>query len=73
MATMQSRLNDPKTGVFIIVMQRLHEKDLTGHILAEDLGYTHLCLPAEAPQRTIITFPVSGREVIREEGDIPLI
>lgn len=68
--TLQSRLNDPKTGVFIIVMQRLHEKDLTGHILAEDLGYTHLCLPAEAPQRTIITFPVSGREVIREEGDI---
>ena len=51
-------------------MQRLHEKDLTGHILAEDLVYTHLCLPAEAPQRTIITFPVSGREVIREEGDI---
>jgi phage terminase large subunit-like protein len=68
--TLQSRLNDPKTGVFIVVMQRLHEKDLTGHILAEDLGYTHLCLPAEAPQRTIITFPVSGREVIREEGDI---
>lgn len=68
--TLQSRLNDPKTGVFIIVMQRLHEKDLTGHILAEDLGYTHLCLPAEAPQRTIIAFPVSGREVIREEGDI---
>ena len=28
--TLQSRLNDPKTGVFIIVMQRLHEKDLTG-------------------------------------------
>jgi len=28
-------------------MQRLHEKDLTGHILAEDYNYEHLCLPME--------------------------
>ena len=68
--TLQSRLNDPRTGAFIIVMQRLHEKDLTGHIIAEDLGYTHLCLPAEAPERTVITFPISGREIVREEGDV---
>ena len=68
--TLQSRLNDPKTGAFIVVMQRLHEKDLTGHIIAEDLGYTHLCLPAEAPQRTVVTFPISGREIVREEGDV---
>ena len=68
--TLQSRLNDPKTGVFIIVMQRLHEQDLTGHILAEGLGYEHLCLPAEAPQRTVVHFPKSGKEIIREEGDI---
>lgn len=68
--TLQTRLNDPKTGAFIIIMQRLHEADLTGYILAEDLGYTHLCLPAEAPERTVIVFPKSGRELIREEGDI---
>lgn len=68
--TLQTRLNDPKTGAFIIIMQRLHENDLTGYILAEDLGYTHLCLPAEAPVRTIITFPKTGRQVVREEGDI---
>jgi len=45
---MQSRLNDPKTGAFIIIMQRVHEKDLTGHILANELGqeWDHLCLPA---------------------------
>ena len=39
------RFNDPKTGVEIVVMQRLHERDLTGHLL-ERGGYTHLCLPA---------------------------
>ena len=44
---MQTRLNDPKTGAFIIIMQRVHENDLTGHILAnEDDDWDHLCLPA---------------------------
>lgn len=44
--TMQTRLNDPKTGVFIVIMQRVHALDLSGHILKE-AGYDHLCLPAE--------------------------
>ncbi len=44
--TMSTRLNDPKTGARIIVMQRLHEKDLSGHVLQQG-GYEHLCLPAE--------------------------
>jgi predicted phage terminase large subunit-like protein len=45
---MQTRLNDPKTGAFIIIMQRVHERDLTGHILANELGeeWDHLCIPA---------------------------
>ena len=44
---MQTRLNDPKTGAFIIIMQRVHETDLTGHILAnENNEWDHLCLPA---------------------------
>lgn len=68
--TLQTRLNNPKTGAFIIIMQRLHENDLTGYILSEDLGYTHLCLPAEAPERTVITFPISQKQIVREEGDI---
>ena len=43
---MPTRLNDIKTGVFIVIMQRVHEDDLAGHILAQELGYEHLCLPA---------------------------
>jgi len=45
---MQTRLNDPKTGAFIIIMQRVHENDLTGHILANQLNdeWDHLCIPA---------------------------
>ncbi len=55
--TMSTRLNDPKTGARVIVMQRLHEKDLSGHVL-EQGGYEHLCLPAEfdpgRPSKTIV-------------------
>lgn len=68
--TLQTRLNDPKTGAFIVIMQRLHENDLTGHILSESLGYEHLCLPAIAEERTVIHFPISGQEITREPGDI---
>ena len=31
--TLFSRLNDPEVGVRIIVMQRLHEQDLSGHLM----------------------------------------
>lgn len=68
--TLQTRLNDPEKGVFIIIMQRLHDKDLTGHILEEKLGYEHLCLPAIAEEKTIIYFPKSHKQVIRNEGDL---
>lgn len=43
---MSTRLNDPKTGARIIVMQRVHHHDLAGHVLAQG-GYEHLCLPME--------------------------
>lgn len=46
--TLRSRLNDPDKGVFIIIMQRLHENDLTGHLLdLEPENWEHICLPAE--------------------------
>lgn len=44
--TMSTRGNDPKTTTKVIVMQRLHQRDLTGEMLSEGLGYEHLCLPA---------------------------
>lgn len=44
--TMSTRLNDQKTGCKLIVMQRVHENDLSGHVLKQG-GYVHLCLPAE--------------------------
>jgi predicted phage terminase large subunit-like protein len=43
--TMTTRFNNEAASA-VIVMQRLHEQDLTGHLI-EKGGWTHLCLPAE--------------------------
>jgi predicted phage terminase large subunit-like protein len=64
--TFRSRLNDPATGVKIIVMQRLHEEDLTGHVLGKERDcWVHIKLPAIAEASESIKFPVSGRTVQR--------
>lgn len=41
-----TRLNEPAKSSIVIIMQRLHEKDLTGHLLAQG-GWEHLCIPME--------------------------
>lgn len=65
--TFVSRLDDKMNGVIVVVMQRLHENDLTGHLLNKG-GWEHLCLPATAETKTIIDF---GRiKKSREEGDV---
>src|SRR5271155_3700297 len=43
---MSTRVNDPKTSAKVVVMQRCHQQDLSGHLL-EQGGWDHLCLPAE--------------------------
>jgi len=43
---MSTRLNNPQSGSRVIIMQRLHERDLSGHVLKQG-GWEHLCLPAE--------------------------
>lgn len=54
-----SRLNNPKKDCMITVMQRLHEKDISGHILEDIGGWEHLCIPAEydmVRRKTVLGF-----------------
>lgn len=55
---MSTRLNDPATGAFVIIMQRLHQEDLTGHVVTKDRdGWTWLMLPMEhEPLRHCISY-----------------
>ena len=41
-----TRLNDKENDVIIVIMQRLHEKDVSGHLLVKGGQWEHLCLPA---------------------------
>jgi predicted phage terminase large subunit-like protein len=62
--TIQTRHNNARHGAFVIIMQRLHSQDLSGHILEQNDGdWVHLCLPMEfEPDRKCYTVPVGFSE-----------
>lgn len=67
-STLFSRLNDKQTGAVILVMQRLHQDDLAGHML-EAGGWEHLNLPAIAQEEQIIPL-LNERVHVRAPGDV---
>jgi predicted phage terminase large subunit-like protein len=57
-----TRVNDLKDSAFVIIMQRVHERDVSGLAIAADLGYTHLELPMEyEPDRRCFTDLGAGK------------
>ncbi|MDF2602620.1 MAG: large terminase subunit [Methylobacterium brachiatum] len=82
-----TRLNDPARSAIVVIMQRLHERDVSGQILRLGLGYVHLMLPMEfeaeracrtpifADPRTIdgeLLFPERFPRAVVERDKIPL-
>ena len=65
--TVQSRLNNPKTGAIIVVAQRLHQLDLPGHLL-ESGGWDTLILPMEASCDYTVDVVRGGREGLIKAG-----
>lgn len=45
--SMQNRLNNLKTGVIVVVGQRVHDADVSGVIIREYDSYDHYCVPME--------------------------
>lgn len=66
--TVITRLDDKEKGAILCVMQRLHEEDLVGVLLARG-GWEQLCLPAIATEDAMIPL-TRGRVHMRREGDI---
>jgi predicted phage terminase large subunit-like protein len=68
--TLMSRLNDKAEGCIIIIMQRLHQDDLVGHVL-EQGNWDVLSLPAiaEADETHVIESPYGRRLFRRKEGE----
>ena len=67
--TFISRLNDKKNGVIIIVMQRLHQKDLVGYLLnKKENDWTILNIPAIAEKDEI--YSIGNFIKFRQKGEI---
>ena len=56
--TWAEREADTKTGGDVIVMQRLHQRDVSGFLLEEVGGYTHVMIPMryESSRKFVTTF-----------------
>ena len=68
--TLYTRLNDKSTGAIVIVMQRLHEDDLVGHVLAKD-EWEVVTLPAIATESyTYRLSDVPGDLYHRSAGEV---
>jgi len=63
-----TRLNNPKTDAMVTVMQRLHERDISGHILEDIGGWEHIKIPAEwdGVKRQTVLGPYDPRKKIGE-------
>jgi predicted phage terminase large subunit-like protein len=66
--TFSSRLNDKKNGVIIVVMQRLHENDLSGYLLSKTDGWEHLNLPGIAEKDEFIS--IGNFSKFRQKGEL---
>ncbi|MBN1281916.1 MAG: phage terminase large subunit [Alphaproteobacteria bacterium] len=73
-STLYSRLNDKTNGKIILVMQRLHQDDLTGHLLESDAKFRLIKLPviAQEDEKWIIKNKIFGTEknILRIKGDL---
>lgn len=67
--TWSSRHDDPRKQRDIMVMQRLHVNDPTGHCLKQG-GWTHIKIPQEAPAKIEISFPITGKIKVREQKEL---
>lgn len=67
---MSNRLNDIETGVIVVIMQRVHEADVSGTIIDEGLGYTHLMIPMEYDSARRCETSIGWRDPRSVDGDL---
>ncbi|MDR0774154.1 MAG: phage terminase large subunit [Rickettsia sp.] len=66
--TFVTRLNNKNTGAIVLVMQRLHEEDLSGHLLLNSNSWHHLKIPAMAKRDQV--YSIKNYKYQYVKGDI---
>ena len=64
-----TRVNNDQSAI-VVIMQRLHEKDTSGIILKEALGYEHLMLPMEFEEARRCRTSIGFTDPRKEEGEL---
>ena len=68
--TLATRLNDKQTGAIVLIMQRLHEDDLVGHVLEKD-DWEVVSLPAIASEPATYQLSDAARDIyMRDVGEV---
>ena len=65
-----TRLNNPRKSAIVVIMQRLHEEDVSGIILEKNLGYEHLMLPMEFDPARKCSTSIGFEDPRSEEGEL---
>lgn len=65
-----TRVSDPEKSAFVIIMQRVHERDVSGLVEANELGYTVLKLPMEFEKENRCSTSIGFTDPRKEEGDL---
>jgi len=69
--TLVSRLNSKEDGVIVVVMQRLHQDDLVGHVMTqEDWELVSFPAIAEEDESHLIETPWGNRRFLRKAGEV---
>lgn len=68
--TLPTRLNNPAESAIVVIMQRLHENDVSGEILSHDYGYESLILPMEFDPARRATTSIGFTDPRVEDGEL---
>ena len=65
-----TRLNNPKHSAIVVIMQRLHESDISAVILDKNLGYDHIMLPMRYDPSRAMPTKLGYEDPREEEGEL---
>lgn len=65
-----TRINNPNTSCMVVIMQRVHARDISGFILSQELGWEHLCLPMEFERERKCITSIGFEDWRRTEGEL---
>lgn len=68
--SIQSRLNDLKKDAIIVIMQRVHESDVSGAIIESMPEYENLCIPMEYDEGRHCQTSIGWTDPRSEDGDL---